>query len=225
MAIRQVLDYAIAMGRLTGNNPADWRIMKYRFPNGAPGRNYTAMDYANVPAFVKRLHRAQERNTALSPYVIEFLILTACRASEVAKMRWDEIDWEQKLWIVPASRTKSARKHRVPLVDRALVLLKQQLHVTDGNGGHVWESHTGKSINGYALYRYLTRDMKEPATIHGFRSSFRDWAGDMTHYARNDIEECLAHAVGNAVERAYRRSDALAKRRVIMQAWADYIGQ
>jgi integrase len=221
MAIRQVFDYAIAMGRLSGNNPADWRIMKYRFPNGAQERNYTAMDYALVPNFVKRLHIAQEHNSALSPFVIEFLILTACRASEVAKMRWDEIDWEQKLWVVPASRTKSARKHRVPLVDRALVLLKQQLQVSKGD--HVWENHhTGKSIAGNALYGYLTRYMKEPATIHGFRSSFRDFAGNETHFDRVTCELCLAHLAGDATELAYRRSDALEKRRSLMQVWADY---
>jgi len=87
------------MGHCTINNPADWRIMKYRFPNGARTRHFTAMDYLQVPAFMKRLHSAQERDRVFSPYLIEFLILTACRSNEVARMRWDEIDWEQKVWI------------------------------------------------------------------------------------------------------------------------------
>jgi integrase len=220
-AIRQVFDYAIAMGHRTANNPADWRIMKYRFPNGPRGRHYTAMDYAHVPAFMKRLHRAQKRDWVLSPYAIEFLILTACRANEVAKMRWDEIDWEQKVWTVPASRTKTAREHRVPLVDRALVLLKQQLHVSKGD--HVWKNHKGRPIDGHALYVYLRR-MEVPVTIHGFRSSFRDWAGNETNFDRVTYELALAHRAGDATELAYRRSDALAKRRALMDAWSQFCG-
>jgi integrase len=219
-AIRQVFDYAIAMGHRTANNPADWRIMKYRFPNGTRGSHYTAMDYANVPAFMKQLHRAQKRAWALSPCAIEFLILTACRANEVAKMRWEEIDWEQKVWTVPASRTKTAREHRVPLSHRALVLLKQQLQVSKGD--YVWKSHKGRPIDGHALYVYLRRHMEVPVTIHGFRSSFRDWAGNETHFDRVTCELALAHKAGDATELAYRRSDALAKRRALMDAWAAY---
>jgi integrase len=221
-AIRQVFDYAIAMGRCTINNPADWRIMKYRFPNGARGSHYTAMDYVLVPDFMKRLHRVQERSWALSPYAIEFLPLTASRSNEVTGMRWSEIDWEQTVWIVPAARTKSGREHRVPLVDRALVLLKQRLQASKADD--VWKSHKGRPINGHALYVYLTRDMKVPVTIHGFRSSFRDWAGNETNFDRITCELALAHRAGHATELAYRRSDALEKRRALMDAWSQFCG-
>jgi integrase len=217
--ICQVFDYAIAIGYRTANNPADWRIMKRRFPKVAPVQHFTAMDYMQVPAFVKQLHSAQECRAALSPYIIEFLILTACRTNEATRMRWEEIDWEQKIWTVPASRTKAAREHRVRLADRTLVLLKQQL---SARGDYVWKGRTSKPIDNRALYRYLTGSMKAPVTVHGFRSSFRDWAGNETHFDRVTCELALAHKAGDATELAYRRSDALEKRRALMDAWADY---
>jgi integrase len=219
--IYQVFELAIAKGYRTANNPADWRIMKRRFPKVAPVRHFTTMDYMQVPAFVKQLHSARER-TALSPFVIEFLILTACRTNEVTRMRCEEIDWEQRTWTIPASRTKTAREHRVPLADRALVLLKQQFQFAKGD--HVWRGRNGQPINNRALYIYLHRSMKVLVTIHGFRSSFRDWAGNETHFDRVTCELALAHKAGDATELAYRRSDALAKRRALMDAWAAYLG-
>ena len=219
--IYQVFELAIAKGYRTANNPADWRIIKRRFPKVAPVRHFTTMDYMQVPALVKRLHSAQERDTALSPFVIEFLILTACRTNEVTRMRWEEIDWEQKVWTIPASRTKAAREHRVPLVDRALELLKRQLCK---GGDYVWRGRKRQAIDDRALYIYLIRSMKVPVTIHGFRSSFRDFAGNETHFDRVTCELALGHKAGDATELAYRRSDALAKRRALMDAWAKFIG-
>jgi integrase len=218
-AIYQVFELAISKGYRTNGNPCDWRIMKHRFAKVAPVRHFTTMDYMQVPAFVKRLHSVQECGTALSPYVIEFLILTACRTNEVTRMRWEEIDWEQKLWVVPASRTKAAREHRVPLADRTLELLKLQTR----KGDYVWRGRKGQAIDDRALYIYLIRSMKVPVTIHGFRSSFRDFAGNETHFDRVTCELALAHKAGDATELAYRRSDALAKRRALMDAWARYI--
>ena len=219
-AIYQVFEYAIAKGYRTANNPADWRIMKRRFPKVAPVQHFSTMDYMQVPAFVERLHSAQECRTALSPFIIEFLVLTACRTNEVIRMRWEEIDWEKRTWIVPASRTKAAREHRVPLTDRALVLLKQQFQFAKGD--YVWRGRKSQPINDKALYIYLIRSMKVPVTIHGFRSSFRDWAGNETHFDRVTCELALSHKAGDATELAYRRSDALEKRRKLMEAWADF---
>jgi integrase len=219
-AIYQVFELAISKGYCTNGNPCDWRIMKCRFPKVPSVRHFTTMDYMQVPAFVKRLHSAQECGSALSPFVIEFLILTACRTNEVTRMRWGEIDWEQKLWVIPASRTKAAREHRVPLVDRALVLLKQQFQCAKGD--YVWRGRRGRPINNRVLYRYLIRSMKVPVTVHGFRSSFRDWAGNETHFDRVTCELALAHKAGDATELAYRRSDELEKRRRLMQEWADW---
>ena len=214
-----VFEFAISKGYRTNGNPCDWRIMKHRFPKLAPARHYTAMDYMQLPAFMKRLHSAQECDIALSPYVIEFLILTAARANEVARMRWEEIDWEQKVWTVPASRTKSGREHRVPLAVRALELLAQRRKSLQRV---VWPSRKGAPIGAKALYLYLARYMRVPVTIHGFRSTFRDWAGNETHFDRVTCELALGHRAGDATELAYRRSDALAKRRALMEAWTQY---
>jgi integrase len=218
-AIYQVFELAIAKGYTT-NNPADWRLMKRRFPKLGAVRHLTAMDYMQIPAFMKQLHRAQESRTAISPYVIEVLILTACRTNEVIGMRWQEIDWEQKIWTVPAARTKAAREHRVPLSGRTLELLKLQFQ--SAKGDYAWGGRKGRPINNRVLYRYLIRSMEVPVTIHGFRSSFRDWAGNETNFDRVTCELALAHRAGDATELAYRRSDALEKRRKLMQAWADH---
>jgi integrase len=137
-------------------------------------------------------------------------------------MRWEEIDWEQKIWTVPASRTKAAREHRVPLSVRVLELLKLQFQTAKGD--YVWRGRKGRPINNRVLYRYLIRSMKVPVTIHGFRSSFRDWAGNETHFDRITCELALGHRAGDATELAYRRSDALEKRRALMGAWSQFCG-
>jgi integrase len=221
MAISQVFDYAIALEH-RADNPADWkRRLKPLFPRLPDATHYTAMNYAQVTDFVRQLRMEQQRNVALSPYVIEFLLLTACRANEVAAMRWDEVDFDARVWTVPKLRTKTGRPHRVPLCGRTMELLHQQHQCT--NGDYVWQSPTGaRAITGAALYKYLTRDMGVPVTIHGFRSSFRDWAGNETHFDRVTCELCLGHKAGDATELAYRRSDALFKRRALMDAWAEY---
>jgi integrase len=222
-AIGRVFDYAMAHGHCVAN-PADWRRMKYRFPNHrAAVKHFAAMDYIKVPEFVRQLHIEQERNTALSPYVIEFLLLTACRANEVIRMQWVEVDFDAKVWVVPASRTKVGREHRVPLADRALELLAERRLRT--NSDFVWQSHRSDGpINKKAVYLYLTKTMslRALATLHGLRSTFRDWAGNETHFDRVACELALGHKAGDATELAYRRSDALEKRRALMDAWASF---
>ena len=221
-AISQVFDFAIAHNHRE-TNPADWRVMKHRFPNHRPKvKHYAAMDYAEVPEFVRQLHKEQQRDVALSPFVIEFLILTACRVSEVTNMRWDELNWAKRVWSIPAYRTKTQTAHQVPLSDRAIELLTRQkgTHFMP----HVWLSRRPNTpISLKALYLYLTRTMKVPVTLHGFRSTFRDWAGNETSFDRVTCELALAHKAGDATELAYRRSDALEKRRALMEAWAKFL--
>jgi len=126
-AISQVFDYATGLGYCTGN-PADWRLMKHRFPRLQNGKHFAAMNCAEVPAFVRRLRVTQQRHTAFSPFGIEFLLLTACRVTEGAAMRCSEVDWDNRVWTIPASLTKSGREHRVPLSERVLTLLTQRQH-------------------------------------------------------------------------------------------------
>jgi integrase len=228
-AVLRVLKYAKAKG-LTAASTADMReSMATLLPhvNGSK-RHFAALDYKDVPAFVRELRMQQSQGGALSPAVIEFIVLTAARENEVCGMQWREVDWAERIWTLPASRSKTGREHRVPLSDRALALLSLQrgptlAHTPADPDGYVWPGRSGyEPVTGKSVYKFMTQTMGVKATIHGLRSSFRDWAGDTTHFARNDIEECLGHAVGDATERAYRRKDGLDKRRVIMEAWANH---
>jgi integrase len=228
-AVLRVLRFARASGHGVANVGDMREDMTHLMPrtNGTK-RNFTALDYKDIPAFMGQLRAAQAQGDALSPSVIEFIVLTASRENEVCGMQWGEVDWQERVWTLPAARSKTNTEHRVPLSGRALALLAGQRGPSVAGEpadphGYVWPGRSGNGpVTGKSVYKYLVETMGVKATIHGFRSSFRDWAGDMTHFARNDIEECLGHAVGNAVERSYRRKDGLEKRRVIMQDWEAY---
>ena len=136
--------------------------------------------------------------------------------------RWDEIDLDAKLWTVPAARMKAGREHRVPLTARALAILQTVEKVRTGE--HVFPGQRrGRPLSVMALAMVLRRLQLENVTVHGFRSAFRDWAGNETSFPREVAEAALAHTVGDMTERAYRRSDALEKRRKLMAAWAAFI--
>lgn len=221
-AIYLVLKLAINRGDRTAANLADWDIMKDRFPKLWKTRNFTAMEYADVPAFIKRLHLVQNscRLGTFSPYAIEFLVLTGCRETEVAEMPWSEVDLPNRLWTIPPERTKTENEHRVPLSDRAMELLLQQRKV---RGDYVWPGRRpGLSLSGKSLYLYLTRYMGVPVTVHGFRSTFKDWCGEETHFADITSELALGHIAGDKTKRGYKRKSELEKRRLLMQVWADF---
>ena len=213
----RVFDYAKAKGFRVGDNPAGWRgCHEYRFARlRSTGRHYTAMPYEEVPNFI-RLLRIRKAKSAIA---MEFCILTACRTGEVLNAQWSEFDFENRIWTIPMTRTKTAREHRVPLSDAAMELLLRQKLNSTSTFVFTFDSRRALSPKSMIL---LLRKMNKEATVHGFRSSFRDYCGNETEFSREHVEECLAHQVGNNVERAYRRSDALEKRRVIMNAWADY---
>jgi integrase len=219
--IEAVLDYAKAMRWHSGENPAAWRgHLKMLLP--APRKllrgHHAALPYAGVPGFMTRL--PDEGGTAA--LALRFLISTAARSGEVLGARWAEIDLDAKVWTVPASRMKGAREHRVPLSSRALAILEKLAEAKTGDFVFAGERR-GKPISGMAMSMLLRRMKIEGATVHGFRSGFRDWAGNETGFPREVCEAALAHATGGAVERAYRRSDALEKRRVLMEAWAAFL--
>ncbi len=220
--IERVLDFAKAKGWRSGENPALWRghlksilPARQRLSRG----HHAAMPYAQVPAFVERLRGLE----AMSARALEFLILTAARSGEVLEATWDEIDFEAGLWTVPAARMKAGKEHRVPLSKPALAIVKalHELHISD----YVFPGHAkGKPLSNMAFAKLMERMKADAYTPHGFRSVFRDWAGDATSFPRDVAEQALAHRVGDATERAYRRADALDKRRKLMTAWADYCG-
>ena len=151
---------------------------------------------------------------------LEFLILTAARSGEVLGARWDEIDLDAKLWTVPRERMKAGLEHRVPLSRRAVAILSE-LEATRASEFVFPGLKRGSPLSSMALEMTMRR-MKADATVHGFRSTFRDWAGECTSFPREVAEAALAHLVGDSVERAYRRGDALQKRRELMSAWASF---
>ncbi len=217
--IETVLDAAKARGFIGQNeaNPARWRghLDKLLPKRGKLTRgHHAAMPYAEVPAFLAEL---RERS-ALAARALEFCILTAARSGEVLAARWDEIDLDAKVWTVPAERTKAAREHRIPLPDRALSVLREMDAARTGE--HVFPGRNPKKPLSGMAFEMLLRRIGSPYTAHGFRSSFRDWAGNETHFPRELAEHALAHVIGDKAEQAYRRDTALARRRELMDAWA-----
>jgi integrase len=152
---------------------------------------------------------------------LEFLIPTAARSGEVLGAQRQEFDLEAKIWRIPASRMKAEREHRVPLSGRAIEILEKLAEVK--TGAFVFPGQKpGKSLSAMALEMVLRRMKVDVATVHGFRSPFRDWCGEETHFPREVAEAALAHTIGNKAEQAYRRGDALEKRRALMDAWAAF---
>jgi integrase len=219
--IERVLDAAKAQGLRSGENPARWRghlnqllPKRQRLTRG----NHPAMSYGDVPAFISDL-QPREATAALA---LEFTILTAARRGEVLGARWDEFDFERAIWTVPAHRMKAGREHRVPLSGRALAIVKA-LRQSAGGREFVFAGHkAGKPLSGEALAMVLRRMKIDDVTVHGFRSTFRDWAAERTNFPREVVEMALAHRVGTEVELAYRRSDLFERRRRLMAAWGEF---
>jgi integrase len=220
--IERVFDFARARGQGTGENPARWRgHLEAVLPKRAKltRGHHKAMPFDEVPEFMVALRERE----GIAARALEFAILTAARSGEVFGASWDEFDLSARVWTVPAARMKAGREHRVPLSDRAVEILREMEQ--KWLGGHVFPgTKPGRPLSVMALEMVLRR-MKVDVTVHGFRSAFRDWAGERTHFPREVAEAALAHLVGDAVERAYRRGDALEKRRKLMDAWASFLQQ
>ena len=218
--IEQVLDWATAHGHRSGSNPARWRGQLEHIladpDKVAPVKHHPAVPFARLPAVYQQI-AAVHGQTARA---LCFLILTAARSGEVRGMVWDEVDLDAGLWIVPADRMKAKKEHRVPLSRQALELLRTQPR--DPLVEHVFPSNRKGPLSDMA-FTALMRRHDLGAVPHGFRSTFRDWAGEMTHHPRDAVELCLAHSIDTKTEAAYRRADMLEKRSVIMQEWADYV--
>jgi integrase len=221
--IEKVLDAARAKGFRTAENPARWRgHLDHLLPKAqklARG-HHAAMPYEAVPAFVEELRKRD----AMAALALEFLVLTAARSGEVLGASWSEIDLEAKVWTVPANRMKANREHRVPLVPRAIEILEKAKMVQTSD--FVFPGQKAeRPLSVMALEMVLRRMKIEDATVHGFRSSFRDWAGNETAFQREVAEQALAHVIGDKAEQAYRRGDALDKRRALMEAWGNFVEQ
>jgi integrase len=218
--IERVLDAAKAQGLRTGENPARWRghldqllPKRQRLTRG----HHAAMPYNEVPAFLCLLRM----RTGTAARALEFAILTAARSGEVLGARIEEFDLTQRLWTVPAARMKAGREHRVPLSHRAVEILKALREVTDEPFAFPG-AKVGMPQSVMALEMVLRRMKVENVTVHGFRSSFRDWAAECTSFPNEVCEAALAHVIENKAEAAYRRGDLFEKRRKLLDAWAAY---
>ncbi len=219
--IEKVLDAARAKGHRTAENPARWRghldhLLPKR-PKLTRG-HHKALPYQEVPAFLARL-RESGSDSALC---LEFTILTAARSGEAMGALWSEVDLERGVWTVPKERMKAGREHRVPLAlrPRQILAIMAETRESDLVFPGAWR---GRPLSTMALEMVLRR-MTVEATVHGFRSAFRDWAAEQTSVPREVAEAALAHTLKDKVEAAYRRTDLFSKRRVLMEQWAHHCG-
>lgn len=226
--IERVLDAAAAQGHRSGENPARW---KGHLAHLLPKRqkltrgHHPALPFDQAASFMEDLRD----RPAMAAKALEFAILTAARTGEVLGARWEEIDFKAHVWTVPPERMKGRKEHRVPLSSPAIKVLTSLREVP---GAKIAKSdlifsgaREDEPLSNMALAMLLRRMGYNAITVHGFRSTFREWAGEATAFPREVAEAALAHLIGNEVERAYRRGDALEKRRKLMDAWAGYCGR
>lgn len=218
--IESVLDWATVRGYRNGENPARW---KGHLDKLLPARakvqkveHHAALPYAEMPAVMADLRRRE----GVSARALEFAILTVARSGEVRGAAWNEFDLEAGTWTIPAARMKAKKEHRVPLSSSALAMLRELPRI-DGNP-YVFPAPRGGTLSDMALTAVLRRMGRGDLTQHGFRSTFRDWAGETTAFPREVIEHALAHQLRDKVEAAYQRGDLLRKRATLMEEWSHY---
>lgn len=218
--IERILDAAKAQELRSGENPARWRgHLSAVLPDQKKVRqHHAAMPFDDLPAFMAKLRGVK----SLSAQALELIVLTAARSGEARGAKWAEIDLEARLWTIPAERMKANRPHRVPLTEAALAVLQPLSEARRGE--YVFPGPSASKHISEAALRKLLKRLAPEVTTHGFRSSFRDWVGERTSFPREVAEQSLAHIVGDETERAYRRGDALEKRRTLMDAWAQFCG-
>ncbi|MGV1043935.1 tyrosine-type recombinase/integrase [Limnohabitans sp.] len=220
--IESIMDWAVVSGHRTGDNPAIWKgKLAHLLPSISKRqrvKHHAAMPYAQIPA----LFQAIGITPVLSAKALLLCVLTATRTSETIEAKWEEFDFDKAIWTIPKERMKKGREHRVPLSDQAIEVLKS-INRIEGSPWVFDSRGKGKPLSNMAMSNYLkgTLGFKE-YTVHGFRSSFRDWAGETSRHSREVIEQSLAHSLADQTEAAYQRGDYLEKRRSLMADWSRY---
>ncbi|WP_455269296.1 tyrosine-type recombinase/integrase [Rhizobium herbae] len=218
--VQRILDAAKAKNLRSGENPAAWKghlALLLPPPRKLQRGHHAAMPYATLPEFWQQLSKLESYSSA----ALKFTILTAARSNETRGAKWNELDLENAVWTVPAERMKAGREHRVPLSPAAIEIV-QQMQAMSISDFVFASGRLNRPLSDMALLMCL-KGLCQGVTVHGFRSSFRDWVGEETDFARETAEAALAHNVGDSTERAYRRSDALQKRRSLMNAWSAFV--
>jgi len=218
--IEAVLDWAAVRGYRKGDNPARWRghldKLLPRPSQVARVKHHPALPYTEVGAFMRELRD----DAGVASRALEFTILTAARTNEVIQARWSEFDLDRRTWVVPAERMKSKSEHRVPLSDAAIAALEG---VKGRSKRYVFPGHKrGSHLSNMAMMQVLKRLDRTGITVHGFRSTFRDWCAESTNYPSDVAEMALAHTLRDKTEAAYRRGDLFEKRARLMADWARY---
>ncbi len=220
--IERVLDWAKVRGYRTGENPAQWRGHLDKL---LPARrkvqkvkHHAAVAIDDLPVVYASLANLD----SMAARALRFTILTAARAGEATGARWSEIDMEARIWTVPSDRIKAGKTHRVPLSHEAMEILTRVRKVATGNLVFPGRA-TERPLSHSAMLKVLKVAGCGDATVHGFRSTFRDWASERTHYPRDVAEMALAHAIGDQVEAAYRRGDLFERRKLMMEEWATFV--
>ena len=221
--IHAVIGWATVHHYRHGDNPARWQgHLEHALPalsKVAKVKHHAALPYAQVGAFVAKLRK----DSSVGARCLEFITLTAARLGEAINAEWDEIDLANRVWVVPSSRMKADREHRVPLSDAALAVLKVMQAIRQSD--YVFPgTRQGRPVGENTPVRLAKQAAGSNITVHGLRSTFRDWASERTSFSREVAEMALAHAIPNAVEAAYRRGDLFEKRRKLMEAWAEFCG-
>jgi integrase len=222
--IESVLDYAAARGWRSGENPARWRghLAKLLPPPNkiAKVQHHAALPWQEIGAFMAEL-REQD---GIAARALEFTILTAARTGETIGALRREVDWDAAVWTVPAERMKAGKEHRVPLTEAAMTVLQAAAPLS-GKDPRAWlfsGNRPDQHLSNMAMIMLLRRMKRPDLTVHGFRSTFRDWCSEATNHSREIAEKALAHLVGDETERSYQRGDLLEKRRRLMKDWAKF---
>lgn len=223
MRIEAVLDYAYLHEGIDKANPARWRgcLDKIYPPRKKTQtvQHFNAIHYDELPVVMAKLKELD----SMTSLCLCWVALTACRSSEARFMTWQEIDLDKRVWVIPGGRMKAGREHRVPLSDMCMNVLEQaEKFKSLSKGGLVFFGRSGKALSDVALSKAIKSVSYKEATVHGLRSSFKDWAADKTSFQKNIIEMSLAHSLG-AIEAAYQRSDLLEKRRELMALWSEHL--
>ena len=222
--IESVLGWATVHGYRSGDNPARWeKHLDQALParaEVAKKEHHAALPYTQVAAFMGKLRQ----DSSVMARCLEFITLTACRLGEATGATWDEIDFEARTWMIPADRMKAGKEHKVPLSGAAIALLKDMAAIRHSDYIFPGYKH-GRPLGHNGLWVVAKRAGGADITVHGLRSTFRDWAAELTNYPNHVVEQALAHAIPNAVEAAYRRGDLFEKRRRLMDAWAEFCGK
>jgi integrase len=220
--IEAVLDWAAARGYRQGENPSRWRG---HLENLLPRRHavrgvehHAALHYRELPRFMAELRREEGVGAA----ALQFCILTAARTGETLGATWGEIDLTERTWTIPPARIKAGKQHQVPLSDAAIAIVDKMARLLHGQFLFPGARAPGKPLGHMTMLRVLERMGRADLSVHGFRSCFRDWVSEQTNFSAEAAEAALAHAIPNAVERAYRRGNLLEQRRRLMAAWANF---